>query len=207
MHPDDILPTYDRVARSYARLRDKSLMERHWLDRMLAHAPGRRVLDLGCGAGVPISAYLIDRRSQVTGVDGSAAMLDLFRENCPKAEAVLADMRQLDLGRQFDAILAWNSFFHLSAEDQRAMFAVFAAHAAPGSALMFTSGPEAGEAIGEVNGEPVFHSSLSPAEYRALMAENGFAVIDFVPEDPLCGAHSVWLARYRRSMSAAAASD
>lgn len=196
MQSDDILSTYERVAAGFARNRDKSLFERQWLDRMLAHAQGRRVLDLGCGPGKPIAAYLDERRAQITGVDGSAAMLALFRATLPDAEAVEADMRGLSLGRKFDAILAWNSFFHLSAEDQRAMFPVFAAHAAPHAVLMFTSGQMEGEAMGEVEGEPVYHASLSPEEYRTLLADNGFSVISFVPEDPACRGHSVWLARY-----------
>lgn len=196
MHPEDILATYARVADGFARSRDKTLFERVWLDRMLSHAVGRDVLDLGCGPGRPIASYLSERRAHVTGVDGAAEMVALFRANLPHAEAIEADMRGLALGRTFNAILAWNSFFHLSAGDQRAMFAVFAAHAAPRAVLMFTSGQDAGEAIGEVEGEAVYHASLAPAEYRKLLKENGFSVISFVPEDPACRGHSVWLARY-----------
>ncbi|KGB81989.1 MAG: class I SAM-dependent methyltransferase [Pseudomonadota bacterium] len=196
MHPEDILPTYARVAQGFARHRDKTLFERRWLDRMLAHAIGRRVLDLGCGPGKPIATYLSERRAQVTGVDGAAEMVALFRAALPGAEAIEADMRGLSLGRRFDAILAWNSFFHLSAADQRAMFPTFAIHAAPRAVLMFTSGSDEGEAIGEVEGETVYHASLSPAEYRALLSDNGFSVIDFAPEDPACRGHTIWLARY-----------
>lgn len=197
MRPEDILPTYQRVAGGYARARDKTLFERPWLDRLLAHAPGRRVLDLGCGPGVPIARYLSERRAQITGVDGAAAMVDLFRASLPGAEAICADMRGLDLGRQFDAILAWNSFFHLGPEDQRAMFPIFAAHAAPKAALMFTAGPCAGEPIGQVEGAPVYHCSLEPEDYRALLGENGFGLLQFVPEDPGCQGHTVYLARRR----------
>ncbi len=78
MKPEDILTTYDRIARGYARSRDRTLFERGWLDRMLAHAPGRQVLDLGCGTGLPIARYLTDRRCRVTGVDGAATMMATF---------------------------------------------------------------------------------------------------------------------------------
>lgn len=196
MRPEDILPTYDRVGPDYARHRDQTLFERRQLDRLLAHAPGRRVLDLGCGAGLPIARYLSDRRARVTGVDGAASMVDLFARNLPEAEAIHADMRGLALGRKFDVILAWNSFFHLSPADQRPMFATFAAHAVPDAVLMFTSGPAAGEPVGEVEGQPIYHASLDPAEYRQLLGAAGFDVISFTPEDPDCGDHSVWLARF-----------
>lgn len=197
MTPDDILPTYERVAAGFALRRDRSLFERRWLDRALGFAPGRKVLDLGCGPGLPIAAYLADRRAEVTGVDGAAAMVRLFEANLPRARAVHADMRGLDLGESFDLILAWDSFFHLCDDDQRGMFATFAAHARPRSVLLFTSGPEAGEAIGMVEGERIYHASLSPTDYRALLAAHDFEVLAFTPEDPDCHGHSVWMARFR----------
>ncbi len=94
-------------------------------------------------------------------------------------------------------ILAWNSFFHLAPDDQRAMFATFAAHSDPRTVLMFTAGPKAGEPVGEVEGTPVYHASLDPSEYRALLDSHGFQVLAFAPEDPDCNGHTIWLARYR----------
>ena len=196
MKPEDILPTYQRVAAGFARNRDQSLFERKWLDRMLSVTPPpRRVLDLGCGSGNPIARYLIDRRARVTGVDGAPAMVALFAQNQPQATVVAADMRGLDLGQRYDAILAWNSFFHLAPDDQRAMFAVFAAHAAPRAALMFTAGPKAGEPTGQVEGQPVYHASLDPQEYQRLLADHGFDLLRFAPDDPDCNHHTIWLAR------------
>jgi SAM-dependent methyltransferase len=195
MTADDILPTYERVAAGFDRSRGKSLFERAWLDRALAHAPGKRVLDLGCGSGRPIAQYLSERRCQVTGVDGAAAMVDLFEGHLPHAEVFHADMHGLDLQREFDIVLAWNSFFHLKADDQRAMFAVFAAHCTPGGVLMFTSGTSDGEVTGHVEGEPVYHASLAPAEYEALLQDAGFMILDRKFEDPDCQGHSVWLLR------------
>lgn len=201
MKAEDVIPTYERVGREWARQRNSNLMEKAWLDRLLATAPrnaGRvRVLDLGCGAGRPIGSYLSERGAILTGVDATSALSDLYPQVVPGAEIIQADMRRLKLDRQFDAILAWDSFFHLSADDQRPMFATFAAHAAPRAALMFTSGHMAGEAVGEVAGAPIYHASLAPDEYRDLLAENGFKVLRHVAEDPDCGGHTIWLAQFR----------
>ena len=198
MGPEHILATYDSVAARFGKERSKTLFERPWLDKFLAHVrPPRRILDLGCGTGNPIARYLVDRRATVTGVDGSAAMIALFQDIVPGATAIHHDMRFLNLGQRFDGILAWNSFFHLSQKDQRAMFPVFANHAAPGAALMFTAGPSAGEVMGTAGGQPVYHSSLDPDDYRTLLAENGFDVLRYAPEDPGCQGHTIWLARYR----------
>lgn len=201
MQADDVISTYERVGEIWARQRNRNLMEKRWLDRFLAAAPRNdgacRVLDLGCGSGQPIATYLAERGARLTGVDATQTMTQLYAQNLPKAEVVQADMRAIALEQRFDAILAWNSFFHLSADDQRSMFATFAAHAAPRAALMFTSGHIAGEAIGTVADAPIYHASLDPDDYRQLLDEAGFKVIRYTPEDPDCGAHTVWLAQRR----------
>lgn len=194
-----IIDLYRRHAGAFVRLRGQGLMERDWLERFLSGVPeGGHVLDLGCGFGSPMARYMAERGCAVTGVDTSPALLDVARKAMPGADWHLADMRALDLGRRFDAILAWDSFFHLTPGDQRAMFPVFNAHAAPGAALMFTSGPSHGEAIGTFEGEPLYHASLDRAEYHTLLETHGFDVIAHVANDADCGGRTVWLARRRQ---------
>jgi SAM-dependent methyltransferase len=196
--PDAIIGLYRRYALQWARDRGKHLFEKSWLDRFLALQPaGADILDIGCGSGEPIARYLIEHRHIVTGVDSSPEMIEICQGHFPVGDWRVADMRTLVLGRHFDGILAWDSFFHLCPDDQRGMFAIFAAHAAPKAALMFTSGPAHGEAIGDYQGEPLYHSSLDPNEYISLLDENGFDVVAHVAEDPTCGRHTIWLARRR----------
>lgn len=195
---DAIVSIYQRHAAAYDRQRGRKLMEAHWLDRFLSLLPASpSVLDIGCGMGEPIAAHLIARGCVVTGVDSSESLIALCRERFPQQGWQVADMRALALGRRFDGLIAWDSFFHLRPDDQRRMFPIFRDHAAEGAALLFTSGPSHGEAVGSFEGEPLYHASLDPAEYRALLRENGFAVIEHVVEDPDCGGHTVWLARLR----------
>ncbi len=187
---------YRAAATGWDRVRNRELFEKPWLDRMLEHVPaGGEILDLGCGAGEPIAAYLIAQGFAVTGADFAPEMLALARARWPDLDWIEADMRRLDLGRRFDAIVAWNSFFHLNRAEQRAMFPVFAAHLRPGGVLLLTSGPEDGERIGSVEGMAVYHASLAPEDYRASMRAAGLHPTAFVPEDPDCAGHSVWLVR------------
>jgi trans-aconitate methyltransferase len=131
----------------------------------------------------------------VTGIDSSPSLIDMCRTRFPNSDWQVADMRRLSLGRSFDGLIAWDSFFHLPFEDQRRMFPLFRTHSKPGTALMFTSGPAHGEAMGVFVGEPLYHNSLSPDEYRALLTEHGFTVVAHKAEDPACGNHTVWLAQ------------
>ena len=197
MCKDAVIDLYERHAPTYDRDRSRSLQERMWLDRFLVHVrPGGTVLDLGCGMGEPIARYLIGRGFPVAGMDTSASMIALCRARFPDSEWVVADMRQVEIGRRFEGILAWDSFFHLGMEDQWKMFRHFAEHAEQGAPLMFTSGPAEGEAIGTYREEPLYHASLGLSDYEQLLATNGFVVRAYMAEDPACGKHTVWLATY-----------
>jgi SAM-dependent methyltransferase len=192
-----IVSLYERHAAAYDALRGRKLMEASWLDRFLSLLPeAPSVLDIGCGMGEPIARHLIERGCAVTGIDSSAPLIKLCRERFPQQSWSVADMRELSLGRRFGGLIAWDSFFHLRQDGQRLMFPLFQEHAAEGAALLFTSGPGHGEAIGTFEGEPLYHASLAPEEYRRLLGENGFSVVDHVVEDAACGGHTVWLARY-----------
>jgi SAM-dependent methyltransferase len=196
--PERIIGLYQRHAADWDTERGRSLFEKPWLDRFLSLLPqSASVLDIGCGAGDPIARYLIERGCHVTGIDSSPALIGMCKDRFPDQEWVVADVRGLSLDRRFDGILAWNSFFHLSPEDQLRMFPIFRRLARPQAALMFTSGHLHGEAIGTFKGEPLYHGSLDEAEYRSLLVQSGFEVVSYVVEDPNCGQHAVWLARRR----------
>jgi len=195
-HADRIIALYDRHAEDWDRTRSRHLFEQVWLDRFRDLLPPcGSVLDLGCGMAEPITRHLIQAGYRVTGIDSSPAMIALCRQRFPAQDWIVADMRHLSLGSRFDGILAWDSFFHLRATDQEVMFPFFRAHAVAGAALMFTSGPARGIALGTWQGQPLFHASLAPSEYRGLLAANGFHVVQMIAEDPTCGGHTVWLAR------------
>jgi SAM-dependent methyltransferase len=193
---DRIIDLYQRYAAEWDKDRGRELSERPWLNGFLGlMPPGATVLDVGCGSGEPIDLFLIDQGCELTGIDSSPGLIHLCIGRFPDQEWMVSDMRTLSLGRRFDGILAWDSFFHLCPDDQRRMFPIFGQHAAPNAALMFTSGPAHGEAIGTYKGEPLYHGSLDGAEYHLLLKQNGFEVVSHVVEDPTCGRHTIWLAQ------------
>lgn len=174
-----VVGLYDRRARDWItdRGRDLTPADRTWLGRFTAGLrPGDRVLDLGCGSGRPMAAALLDQGFAVTGVDAAAALVARARADLPAGRFVEGDMRSLDLDQTFEGLLAWHSLFHLAPEDQRLALGRLFAHAAPRAVLMFSSGPSEGHAIGDWRGEPLYHGSLDPEAYEALLSEAGFAV-------------------------------
>lgn len=193
---DAIPALYGRHGAAWGRLRADRETEGPWIARLLALLPpAAQVLDLGCGTGRPIAARIAAAGHAVTGVDAAPVLLERFRANLPRARAILADMRRLSLPWRYDAVLAWDSLFHLSREDQRAMIPRMSAHAAPGGLLLFTSGPRDSVALGVLEGETLFHASLSPDEYRARLADAGCVVLGHRAEDRRAFGRTVWLAR------------
>ncbi len=196
---DQLPQLYERYAHEWDADRNRGpWLDQGWLERFAnLLSAGATVLDLGCGSGAPVGRYLAQRGLHVTGADTSPTLIALCRSRLPEHEWIVADMRGLALQRRFAGVLAWDSFFHLTPADQRSMFSVFAAHAAPSAALMFTTGPQHSEEIGEYRGAPLYHASLDAAEYRRLLDQYGFDVVAHTVEDPTAGGRTVWLAQSR----------
>ncbi|PBC65420.1 methyltransferase [Streptomyces sp. Tue6028] len=96
--------------------KDGQLFAGTWLIEQLP--AGSRVLDLGCGTGVPTSRQLADAGFEVVGIDLSGGMVELARGYVPAAtfhQMDIADLRPggpRDLGR-FDAVAAFFSLLML----------------------------------------------------------------------------------------------
>jgi uncharacterized protein len=115
--------SYDAVAATYAdHLVDElnGLPFETWLlDRVLAHADGRPVVEVGSGPG-HVTAYLADRGADATGIDLSPAMVDEARRRFPGRNYQVGDLRRL--GRPptssgWAAVLGWYSLIHLAASE------------------------------------------------------------------------------------------
>ncbi len=88
---------YDRCASAYAETRtDEASPELELLSKHLDD--GASVLDIGCGAGVPITRSLAARFA-VTGVDISNEMIRHAQANIPGASFVHADVTSVESGR------------------------------------------------------------------------------------------------------------
>jgi len=197
----EVAAQYEEIADWFDANRNKSLFEKPYLDRIVAGAPGKNLLDLGCGTGEPMAAFFIAQGFQVTGMDIAPRMVEMAQSRFPAHKFSVGDMRHADFGGKhdvikYDVILAWDSFFHLTGDDQRAMFPKFGRHATPKAMLLFNTGPGEGTAYGVMEGHDIHHASLSAAEYKTLLENAGFQVIVHTVEDPACGGRTVWLAQH-----------
>lgn len=120
MSNDDIRKGYNKVAVNYLKGRDK-FKNNKYLDRLIELLPkGSVILDLGCGAGIPIDSYLISHGYKVKGLDISEKQIELAKQNVPSAEYELKDMSLLkEKEYSVDAIVSFYAIFHIPRETHR----------------------------------------------------------------------------------------
>ncbi len=180
--PQDIVAAgYDEVAERYlawspgrpsgARLRILELA-----DAMIPR--GTDVLELGCGAGVPMTARLAEGR-RVTGVDGSATQLALARRNVPSATFLQADITTLARPlASVDAVTAFYVLTHVPREELAPLLSRIRGWLRPGGIFIASFGVEddAGTIEPDWLGVPMYFSHFSARVNRRLVRAAGFTI-------------------------------
>ena len=198
-HADHVVAAYNRIAGAWREARvagSAPFRERPLLDRLvLPLPPGAQILDVGCGPGEPIAAYLAQRGFQVVGLDGSDRMLELARRAVPTAAFLLGDMRTADPGGRFDALVAWDSVFHIPRTEHRAVFARFHSWLRPrGRLLVSLGGSGEMDFTSQMHGETFFYSGHEPTEALRIVASVGFQIEHWEEDDPSSRGHIAVLA-------------
>src|ERR1044072_4725551 len=174
-------PAFDLIGERYDESfveRDAQIAEGAWVIENLP--PGGRVLDLGCGSGLPTAKQMIDAGMSLVGVDESAKMLELAQRQAPGGEYRHGDLRDLpdELG-QFDAVAAFFALLMLPRKDIPPLLS---------RCRELLRGPRLlclGMVISDLDmfpisflGAPTFVTAYPPADLRELVTDAGYEVLD-----------------------------
>ncbi|MGQ0840272.1 class I SAM-dependent DNA methyltransferase [Actinokineospora sp.] len=179
MPTENKVPAFDLIGKRYDESfveRDVQIAEAAWLIDQLP--PGSRVLDLGCGSGLPTAKQLVDAGMDVVGVDESQTMLDLAAAQAPGATYLHADLRELGELGEFDAVVAFFALLMLSKADiERNLRDIRALLRGPG--LLLVSMVQGDFDTFPVNflGSPTTVSAYPPSQLRTVVADAGFEVL------------------------------
>jgi cyclopropane fatty-acyl-phospholipid synthase-like methyltransferase len=172
---------YDEITDSYLERFGASMVRHHWLSELLRRLPtqgGARVLDLGCGAGIPVARSLAAAGHAVVGVDGSARQLALARANVRNAEFIHADMTAVDLpAGSFDAVAAFHSITHVPRSEHLHLMRRVAEWLKPDGLLVASLGADAlPDWSGEWLGTQMFFSHYDSETNLKLLCDAGFEI-------------------------------
>jgi cyclopropane fatty-acyl-phospholipid synthase-like methyltransferase len=136
------------------------------------------VLDLGCGAGVPLARDLIARGFKVTGVDASARQIERARCNVPQAHFIRADVTTIEfLAFAFDAVAAFYSITHIPRDRHAPFLKRLAQWLRPGGWFLASFGATAlDDWVGNWPGTTMFFSHYDRALTQELVSDAGLLV-------------------------------
>ena len=172
---------YDTMAGRYLAWSDlrPSPTRLHYLALALELIPpGSAVLDLGCGAGIPMTAALAEGRA-VTGVDLSATQLEMARRNVPSATFLQADMTALSFEpASFDAVVAFYSLTHVPRGEQAELLGRIRGWLRPGGLFLASMGAddEPGDVEPDWLGVDMYFSHFGAKANRRLVEGAGLVI-------------------------------
>jgi SAM-dependent methyltransferase len=190
---------YDLVSQAYRADDAAEGAYADWLDVLEARVPPRaKILDLGCGCGVPVARRL-SPRYDLTGVDLSPVQIERARALVPTATFVCADMTALHFPEaSFDAIVCLYAIIHLPLAEQPTFIRDLGRWLRPGGVLIATVGHRAWSGTEKdwlgVAGGDMWWDHADATTYQRWLGDAGFVVESerFVPEGT--GGHSFVLA-------------
>jgi 2-polyprenyl-3-methyl-5-hydroxy-6-metoxy-1,4-benzoquinol methylase len=191
MEPKDVVRRgYDAVSYRYrGDDDDPDDQRRAWIDRLLRSLPaGARVLDLGCGCGVPVARDLAAAGPTVTGVDLSDVQIERARSLVPAATFLRGDATEVSFpDGSFDAVVCLYMLIHVPLDEQPALLGRIASWLVPGGTLLIITGNRAWTGTEENwlgGGAPMWWSHADVATYRGWLADASFVIEagEFHPE-------------------------
>lgn len=162
--------------------------------------PGDRVLDLGCGCGIPVAKHL-SQNYAVSGVDISEAQLSRARALVPNARFVCGDMTEIVFpDASFEAVLSFYAVIHVPVEQHLGLFERIARWLVEGGFFLVTLGHTAWTGTqADWHGAEMYWSHADAATYRDWLEQAGFRIATehFVPEGQ--GGHALFIVQKRET--------
>jgi ubiquinone/menaquinone biosynthesis C-methylase UbiE len=170
---------YNAIANRYLADRTRDSEDVRLLNDFIERLPANaKVLDAGCGAGVPIS-QMLSEHFDVTGVDFSEAQIELAKKHVPKGNFICQDMTKLGFpDNSFDGICSYYAIIHIPREEHQPLLANFHRMLKPGGLALLCLGAE--HLVDDVDenylGTRMYWSHYDTETYLKMLKDCGFSV-------------------------------
>lgn len=169
---------YNQMANLYLKDRDQ-LRSHRYVNKFEVLLPRQAdVLDLGCGAGVPVDDYLIKKGHLVTGLDISETQINMAKQKCPKGAFFVRDLLTLEQAEfKVDGVISLYTIFHLPRNRHLWFLKTMASFLDVGGKLLISMGDHDFEAEHQLFGQKVWSSHYGIKKNLQLIEEAGFEII------------------------------
>ena len=172
---------YDLISEDWGRAR-KTLppKDRLLFNQFIDTLPEKaRILDLGCGTGIPIAKLLSDKGFSLLGIDRSEKLLKVAQENVPNAIFQRGEIEDYHIEGAYEGVVMWDSLFHIPAGKHRAILEKIYQSLTLGGLIILSSGGSEGEIGGFTDfmfGVEFFYDALPPQELCRVCEDIGYKI-------------------------------
>lgn len=145
-----------------------------------------KVLDLGCGTGLPHDRYLVEAGFQVVGVDLSEEMVRVAGENVPDATFISQSMSEIEFSEEFDGVMSNFSMLLLSPNlFKKTASRIYSALVNGGIFFLALNEPKnvsedaESEAFTNIMGQDMYSRAYTVDEIEAVFKPLGFKQVGF----------------------------
>lgn len=169
---------YAKMARQYLAERGRLKTDKY-VHQLLKYLPeNATILDLGCGAGVPVDDILLAAGHSVVGIDIASEQIKLAKKNCPWGEYLVGDITQLKRDQyRVDAIVSFYTIFHVPRREQGVLLKIWASYLRRGGILLITMGDVPFEGEHVLYGEPMWSSQYGTGRNVTMVREAGLKIL------------------------------
>ena len=154
-----------------------------------------KILDLGCGVGLPYDGYFVKKGHLVTGVDLSEKHIELAKKNVKSAKYILGDFFSNKIKGKYDVIVSFYAIFHIPRTEHKKLFQRMYNLLKKNGYVLIVLGVEAMKY--DVNpdfvGAPMAWSSYSVEKNKKLLKEAGFKILMAVEDYRDKGERHLWI--------------
>ena len=141
--------------------------------------PNSKILDLGCGVGLPFDKYLSNKNLSVTGIDISERHIELAKKNVKSAKYLVGDFFSKDIKGKFDAIVSFFAIFHIPRNEHKKLMNKINSLLKKSGYILLTLGANSMKCAVNPDfvGAPMAWSSYSVENNKKLISNAGFEIL------------------------------
>ncbi|HUD44090.1 MAG TPA: class I SAM-dependent methyltransferase [Patescibacteria group bacterium] len=179
MSNDFVKQQYNKLAENYSAGRDVYKNDKYLEKLNSLLASNSTILDIGCGAGVPVDKYFLDRGHKIIGIDISEKQIELVTKNLPTGEFKVEDMSELkEREYSVNAVISFYAIFHTPRETHGEILKKVSSFLKTNGLLLITMGSSEWEG----KEDNFFGGEMSWSHYgkeknRQLVEETGFKIL------------------------------